>query len=97
MAALAQPKPEARYLRFDSFDSDYYNGWDLTSAMHPQTILAYAYNDRPLMIEPRRAAPAVLSDQARLQADQVSDRDDFTRERPGGYWEDQGYPWLGGI
>jgi DMSO/TMAO reductase YedYZ molybdopterin-dependent catalytic subunit len=21
----------------------------------------------------------------------------FTRERPGGYWEDQGYPWLGGI
>ena len=21
----------------------------------------------------------------------------FTAERPGGYWEDQGYPWLGGI
>ena len=21
----------------------------------------------------------------------------FTRERPGGYWEDQGYPWLGGL
>ena len=21
----------------------------------------------------------------------------FTRKRPGGYWEDQGYPWLGGI
>ena len=36
------------YLRFDSFDSDYYNGWDLKSAMHPQTILAYAHNDQPL-------------------------------------------------
>jgi DMSO/TMAO reductase YedYZ molybdopterin-dependent catalytic subunit len=21
----------------------------------------------------------------------------FTDRRPGGYWEDQGYPWLGGI
>jgi DMSO/TMAO reductase YedYZ molybdopterin-dependent catalytic subunit len=21
----------------------------------------------------------------------------FTAERPGGYWEDQGYPWLGGL
>ncbi len=21
----------------------------------------------------------------------------FTDRRPGGYWEDQGYPWFGGI
>jgi DMSO/TMAO reductase YedYZ molybdopterin-dependent catalytic subunit len=21
----------------------------------------------------------------------------FTAERPGGYWEDQGYPWFGGL
>jgi DMSO/TMAO reductase YedYZ molybdopterin-dependent catalytic subunit len=21
----------------------------------------------------------------------------LTRDRPGGYWEDQGYPWFGGI
>ena len=21
----------------------------------------------------------------------------FTAERPGGYWEDQGYPWFGGV
>ena len=48
VAELVRPLPEARYLRFDSFDSGYSNGWDLTSAMHPQTILAYAYNDRPL-------------------------------------------------
>jgi len=33
--------PQARYVRFDSFDSGYSNGWDLASAMHPQTILAY--------------------------------------------------------
>src|SRR3989442_772198 len=21
----------------------------------------------------------------------------FTAQRPGGYWEDQGYPWFGGV
>ena len=40
--------PQARYLRFDSFDSSYFNGWDLASAMHPQTILAYGMNGREL-------------------------------------------------
>ena len=52
------PLPDARYLRFDSFDSGYSNGWDLASAMHPQTILAYAFNDRPLTRE--RGAPLRL-------------------------------------
>jgi DMSO/TMAO reductase YedYZ molybdopterin-dependent catalytic subunit len=37
--------PQARYVRFDSFDSGYSNGWDMASAMHPQTILAYGMND----------------------------------------------------
>ena len=55
---------EARYLRFDSFDSRYYNGWDLASAMHPQTILAYAYNDRPLMMN--RGAPLRLYSPVKL-------------------------------
>ena len=46
--ALVEPTAEARYLRFDTFDAGYFNGWDLESALHPQTILAYAFNDRPL-------------------------------------------------
>jgi DMSO/TMAO reductase YedYZ molybdopterin-dependent catalytic subunit len=58
IVGLAQPTPEARYLRFDSFDRGYYNGWDLASALHPQTILAYAWNDRPLMLN--RGAPLRL-------------------------------------
>ena len=37
IAALVQPTDRARYVRFDSFDNDYYNGWDMESAMHPQT------------------------------------------------------------
>jgi DMSO/TMAO reductase YedYZ molybdopterin-dependent catalytic subunit len=94
---MVQPTPEARYLRFDSFDHQYSNGWDLASAMHPQTILAYAWNDRPLTIE--HGAPLRLYSPVKLgyKLTKYLTAMTFTRARPGGYWEDQGYPWLGGI
>jgi DMSO/TMAO reductase YedYZ molybdopterin-dependent catalytic subunit len=94
---MVQPTLEARYLRFDSFDSHYFNGWDLTSVMHPQTILAYAHNDRPLTAA--HGAPLRLYSPIKLgyKMTKYLTAMSFTRERPGGYWEDQGYPWLGGI
>ena len=97
VVSMVQPTPAARYLRFDSFDSRYYNGWDLVSAMHPQTILAYAYNDRPL--EKNHGAPLRLYSPIKLgyKLTKYLTAMTFTSERPGGYWEDQGYPWFGGI
>src|SRR5574340_114586 len=100
VAALVEPAAEARFVRFDSFDVDpsgvrYTNGWDLKSAMHPQTILAYGFNDRPLPAE--HGAPLRLYSPIKLgyKMTKYLTRVTFTRERPGGYWEDQGYPWLG--
>ena len=97
IAGMVQPTAEARYLRFDSFDSRYYNGWDLKSAMHPQTILAYAFNERPLMTD--HGAPLRVYSPIKLgyKLTKYLTTMTFTRERPGGYWEDQGYPWLGGV
>jgi DMSO/TMAO reductase YedYZ molybdopterin-dependent catalytic subunit len=97
VVGLAEPKAEAAYLRFDSFDARYFNGWDLKSAMHPQTILAYAFNDRPL--GPARGAPLRLYSPAKLgyKLTKYLTAMTFTTERPGGYWEDMGYPWFGGI
>ncbi len=97
VAALVHPTPEARYLRFDSFDRNYSNGWDLASAMHPQTILAYAWNDRPLMMN--HGAPLRIYSPIKLgyKLTKYLTAMTFTRERPGGYWEDQGYPWFAGV
>jgi DMSO/TMAO reductase YedYZ molybdopterin-dependent catalytic subunit len=97
VAELAGPLPAARFLRFDSFDAGYFNGWDLKSAFHPQTILAYAFNDRPLGVE--RGAPLRLYAPVKLgyKMTKYLTRVTFTAERAGGYWEDRGYPWLGGI
>jgi DMSO/TMAO reductase YedYZ molybdopterin-dependent catalytic subunit len=97
IAALVEPTDRAKYIRFDSFDEDYYNGWDMKSAMHPQTILAYGYNDRMLM--PDHGAPLRLYSPIKLgyKLTKYLTAMTFTSQRPGGYWEDQGYPWLGGV
>ena len=97
IAELAGVRPEARYVRFDSFDADYYNGWDMKSAMHPETILAYGFNDRP--IGPDHGAPLRLYAPHKLgyKLTKYLTTVTFTAERPGGYWEDKGYPWFAGV
>ena len=97
VAERAGVQPAARYVRFDSFDAGYYNGWDLASAMHAETILAYGFNDRDLM--PDHGAPLRLYAPHKLgyKLTKYLTRVTFTDERPGGYWEDQGYPWFGGV
>ncbi len=63
---LVQVKPDAKYLAFYCADTleltldgtgQYYESIDLIDAMHPQTILAYDMNDRPLPV-PHGAADA---------------------------------------
>ncbi|HEV8581946.1 MAG TPA: molybdopterin-dependent oxidoreductase [Thermoanaerobaculia bacterium] len=97
VVALVEPTAEARYLRFDTFDRNYYNGWDMKSALHPQTILAYAFNDRPLT--PAHGAPLRLYSPIKLgyKLTKYLTSMTFTAERPGGYWEDRGYPWHAGV
>ena len=97
IAELAGVHPDARYVRFDSFDADYYNGWDMKSAMHPETILAYGFNDH--FLTPEHGAPLRLYAPHKLgyKLTKYLTRIAFTAERPGGYWEDRGYPWFAGV
>ena len=92
-----QPLATARYIRFVSFDSGYSNGWDLASALHPQTILAYGMNDNPLPTA--HGAPLRLYSPTKLgyKLTKYLVSMTFTDRRPGGYWEDQGYPWFAGL
>jgi DMSO/TMAO reductase YedYZ molybdopterin-dependent catalytic subunit len=110
--AAATPKPEARYVIFYCADPMtvegdpghyYYESLDLTEAMHPQTILAYRLNGAPLGIE--HGAPVRLRAERQLGYKQpkyvqrIELVADFSHIQggKGGYWEDQGYSWYGGI
>ena len=89
--------PHARYVEFRSFDSGYWSSWDRDSALHRQTILAYGMNGENLL--PDHGAPVRLYSAVKLGYKMVKylTEVNFLAAPTGGYWEDQGYEWFGGV
>jgi len=81
----------------------YYESLDLLEATHPQTILAYRLNGQTLPVE--HGAPVRLRAERQLgykmpkYVQRIELVESFNRIAggKGGYWEDQGYQWYGGI
>jgi DMSO/TMAO reductase YedYZ molybdopterin-dependent catalytic subunit len=103
-----QSMPEAKYVVFRCMDTDsdgnnYYESIDLIDAVHPQTILAYELNDRPVPID--NGAPLRLRIENQLgykhakyiRALEFVASLEKIGQGKGGYWEDQGYEWYAGI
>lgn len=97
IAKLAGLKPGVRYVEFRSFDDGYWSSWDLGSAMHPQTLLAYGMNGHEL--ESNHGAPLRLYSAVKLgyKMCKYLVEVNFLPNKTGGYWEDQGYDWFGGV
>ena len=98
IVAIAQPKSSVRYVYFQSADG-YYESWDLPSAMHPQTLMAYQKNGERLSVD--NGAPLRLASPIKLGYKQSKwvTRITFTSQLlpKKGYWEDEGYEWFGGL
>jgi len=105
-------RKSARYIVFHCGDTleqtldgsgQYYESIDLIDAYHPQTILAYAMNDRPMPVP--HGAPLRLRVERQLgykqakyimRLEAVDDLSKLGRGK-GGFWEDRGYEWYAGI
>ena len=105
-------KPQARYIVFHCADNlgrtadasgRYYESLDLVDAYHPQTLLAYEMNDRPLPLA--HGAPLRLRVERQLgykhakyvmRLEAVADFAHIGGGK-GGFWEDRGYEWYAGI
>ena len=99
---------KARYIVFHCYDdfggNQYYESVDLADAFHPQTILAWALNGRPLPVP--NGAPLRLRVERQLgykhakylrAIEAVASLDQIGRGK-GGYWEDVAdYAWYAGI
>ena len=81
----------------------YYESIDLVDGFHPQTILAYELNGKPLEVS--HGAPLRLRVERQLGYKQakylmrieiVESLDSFGHGK-GGFWEDRGYEWYAGI
>jgi DMSO/TMAO reductase YedYZ molybdopterin-dependent catalytic subunit len=108
----AVAKPEARYAMFHCMDTIeqgltgnilYYGTIDLLDAHHPQTILAWGMNGKALPVE--NGAPLRVRVERQLgykqpkYVNKIELISDFSAIGwgKGGYWEDRGYDWYGGI
>lgn len=97
LAELVGVDPAAKFVEFRSFDSGYSSSWDMASALHPQTILAYGMNGDPL--EAPHGAPLRLYSAIKLGYKNVKYLTEvlFLPTMTGGYWEDRGYEWFAGT
>jgi DMSO/TMAO reductase YedYZ molybdopterin-dependent catalytic subunit len=97
LARLVGAAPNAQYVDFQSFDQDYHESWDLESATHPQTIIAYAQDGR--LLTPAYGAPARLHSPVKLgyKNTKYLTRVVFMPQRNGGFWSDAGYEWYAGT
>lgn len=97
LARMAGLLPEAEYADFQSFDAGYHESWDLESALHRQTVVAYGWERG--MLTPAHGAPARLHSPVKLGYKNVKylTKIVFLPRRNGGYWSDRGYEWYAGT
>ena len=97
LARAAGMTSEAQYVDFQSFDSGYHESWDLGSAMHRQTLVAYAMDGR--FLSAGHGAPARVHSPVKLgyKNTKYLTKVVFLPARNGGYWSDRGYEWYAGT
>jgi len=97
LARVAGATADAQYVDFGGFDEDYHESWDMASAMHPQTLVAYGMDGR--LLAPAHGAPARVHSPIKLgyKNTKYLTKVVFMPARNGGYWSDQGYEWFGGT
>ncbi len=85
------------YVALETPDGTYYVGLDTQSALHPQTLLCYEMNNKPLADE--HGAPVRLVIPVKYGVKHIKRIGviRFTASRPKDYWAEQGYDWYAGL
>jgi DMSO/TMAO reductase YedYZ molybdopterin-dependent catalytic subunit len=86
----------ARYVGFTCADG-YYESLDMPTALHPQTIMAFALSDRVLPSELgfpfKLRVPTKLGFKNPKWITSIT----VTNREPSGFWPDRGYNWFSGL
>ncbi len=84
------------YVALATPDGEYYVGLEMESALHPQTLLCYDMNGRPLTTE--HGAPLRLAIPVKYGIKHIKRIGTirYSALRPPDYWAEQGYDWYAG-
>jgi hypothetical protein len=85
------------YVSMNTPDEEYYVGLDAKSALHPQTLLAYAKDGVPLTAEHGAPLRLVIPVKYGIKNIKRIGTIRYTDRRPADYWAEDGYDWFAGL
>jgi DMSO/TMAO reductase YedYZ molybdopterin-dependent catalytic subunit len=86
-----------KYVSLATPDEEYYVGLDMKSALHPQTLLAYEYDGRPLTPEHGAPLRLVIPVKYGIKSLKRIGSIEYSDAQPDDYWAEQGYDWFAGL
>ena len=85
------------YVGLETPDKSYYVGLDMPSATHPQTLLAYEVNGRPLPLKHGAPLRLIIPVKYGIKNLKRIGTISFSNTRPRDYWAEKGYDYYSGL
>lgn len=78
-------------------DEEYYVGIDMPSMMHPQTILCFELNGKPLPMDQGYPLRLIIPVKYGVKNIKRIGTISFHNDRPADYWAERGYDYYTGL
>ncbi|HEY5405657.1 MAG TPA: molybdopterin-dependent oxidoreductase [Ginsengibacter sp.] len=88
---------QMKYAGLVTPNEKYYVGIDMASMMHPQTILCYEMNGKPLPMNQGYPLRLIIPVKYGIKHLKRIGTMSFSNERPPDYWYEQGYDYYSGL
>lgn len=92
-----QNEAKMSYVGLATPDRKYYVGIDIESALHPQTLLAYEMNEKPLTAAHGAPLRLIIPVKYGIKNLKRIGTISFSNQRPPDYWAEQGYDYYSGL
>jgi DMSO/TMAO reductase YedYZ molybdopterin-dependent catalytic subunit len=86
-----------KYVGLRTPDKAYYVGIDMPSALHPQTLLCYEMNGKPLPLNQGAPLRLIIPVKYGIKHIKRIGTMTFSDERPPDYWYERGYDYFSGL
>jgi DMSO/TMAO reductase YedYZ molybdopterin-dependent catalytic subunit len=88
---------QLHYVGFNTPDKGYYVGIDMESILHPQTLLCYEMNGKPLPMNQGFPLRLIIPVKYGIKHIKRIGTIFFSNEKPPDFWYERGYDYYGGL
>jgi hypothetical protein len=85
------------YVGLETPDKKYYVSIDMESMLHPQTLLAWEMNGKPLSVNNGSPLRLMIPIKYGIKSLKRVGKIIFSDQRPRDYWAERGYDWYSGL